>query len=835
MYPVKRHPLRGRVQLNKTLTAGTILCGDSLAGASGVCHFAGMVFRKLYKNSTLSEPMMFIRSFNPEFLRVLLSAAILSLLLISPGFSQVASDLLSGTGSVDQAETLPADTTSANPADTLPDKPTDSGLKDEYQEPLEEGFGEPAPDSAPVVAIQSPVRGRGLEKPEALELEKMVVTGTRTPRPLKQSPVSITVLTPQMVEAAPAKNLDDLLVGEKGVILKRAVGMGEGVPSDINIRGVPGALSAARVLIMVDGIPTNASGTPFLILNEIPVESVERIEVVRGPFSCLYGANAFSGVINVITKKGRGKAKVDLFGDIGSYLFLQGGTWVRGEKGKVSYSFNAGWRGTPNFVVNDSMLVRRGDTAWFRLAENYDYGDLRLQGNTSVNIDDKSTLTLHGRFFKSELGLGQASNINPHEDVIIKGQKALLAPIYRREVFNGGEFKAGAYFRQVIGDFYREGIIDEPGLVDTNWAPSYFQGISNDWQLEAHVYVPFGAVNQLTAGVDILNNNIDFGATVSRITNQPLKDSKAVTKGIRNTGVYVQDEININSRLFIVPGLRLDVYSETEGTLASTVKLSQPKTGWTLSPKIGVLFEVNEMLRLRSSAGRGFRPPSLSELYMSDLTVSSIAVLTSNSDLKPEVIWSYDAGVVVLPLTNLMLQADFFYNKMYSFITLRPERVRNGVFYVTFDNTREAMSYGIDAEAVVSVGEYLNTFINYTYTLSEDAKTLKTLDYIPTHRLNAGATYTKNLGHYKLSASFIEAYVGGRSYQDWEKWNEATLEPVRVSLDHYWRTDINLRCEYRQRVWAAVSAQNLFDKHFEEMGGFSAPGRFLSLKLGVSL
>jgi len=128
-------------------------------------------------------------------------------------------------------------------------------------------------------------------------LDEVVVTATRTERLRSQTPVSVTVIPSQEIAASPAVNLDDVLRTQTGIGVKRVVGVASGIPAMISIRGVP---SANRTLILVDGMPLNSSGTGFLSLNEIPIGAVERVEIVRGPFSSLYGANAFSGAINVI-------------------------------------------------------------------------------------------------------------------------------------------------------------------------------------------------------------------------------------------------------------------------------------------------------------------------------------------------------------------------------------------------------------------------------------------------------------------------------------------------------------------------------------------------------
>ena len=140
-----------------------------------------------------------------------------------------------------------------------------------------------------------------------VSLETMVVTASRTARLVSETPVSVSIITRNMIESSPAKTIEDLLITQAGVQVSRTVAIGEGIPSNIIMRGIPGSLVATRVLILVDGIPTNASGTPFLIVNEISLDAIERIEIVRGPCSSLYGANAVGGVINIITRNRFGR------------------------------------------------------------------------------------------------------------------------------------------------------------------------------------------------------------------------------------------------------------------------------------------------------------------------------------------------------------------------------------------------------------------------------------------------------------------------------------------------------------------------------------------------
>ena len=146
------------------------------------------------------------------------------------------------------------------------------------------------------------------------KLTDVVVTAAGYPQRRENIPASVTVVDGNDIESTPARNIDDVLRSVPGVSLLQTVGMGYGLPSQINVRGVPGQHA---VLVLMDGMPLNEALGGFMNISQAPVQSIKQVEVVRGPFSSLYGADAFAGVINMITLAPEDMPRGDVRGSMG--------------------------------------------------------------------------------------------------------------------------------------------------------------------------------------------------------------------------------------------------------------------------------------------------------------------------------------------------------------------------------------------------------------------------------------------------------------------------------------------------------------------------------------
>ncbi len=721
---------------------------------------------------------------------------------------------------------------------------------------------------------------------EITTLDKMVITATGVRRNIYETPAAVGTIDSFQIESSPSKSIDDMLQHETGVQMKRVTGIGEGIPSDIIIRGIPGALSATRTLVLVDGIPTNASGTPFLVVNQIPLEAVSSVEIVRGPQSALYGANAFSGVVNVLTKNGDGKpggavtletgwpfslAREMVLENTGiadaavtatreGYLNATG--LSEGGSERAGYLVNAGYTTVGNYLLSDSAFSRKSERTFRKTPENHDYHQVRLFCKGSYLPSENIALELHGRYLDSDLGFGKTDEILVDSsdttrrvayDIDMLGRTFLAAPRGRIRIGDDLHVRAEGYYRRVNAEFHNEELVSS-----SNWRPSHWKSHSDDWRVEVRAGYHGLKWNTPTIGIDYIRNTMFFGASTDRLTEERLKEPS--DGEISNVGIYIQDEVKILDQYHAVPGVRLDIHDGF---------------GATVSPKLNLGWSYSTSFSVHGSVGKGFRSPTLTELYMPPLRLNRDFALEPNPDLAPEYVWSFDLGAKTRPVSAVEFGVNGFYNHMTDLIVPGIDQ-SSGETRVSYMNSREAWSAGVETEFEIEIGQNLLVGGNYVFQQTRDEgateqrirlhdrlrkegtsprseATEVSLDYVPAHKGGLQIRGTWTLGEFDFRAGLDELLVGRRSFQDLEhvriaadpktgappdvryiaETGETIINPRSISLDPYARTDLHLSATRNQRWELGLNIQNLFDAGIEESRGTQLPGRLATVSVGV--
>jgi len=222
------------------------------------------------------------------------------------------------------------------------------------------------------------------ENPSRFELDEIVVTASAMEEPLNAVPRNITVVTREDIEQAPSKNVVDLLNREAGINLRSLFGTDK--QAVIDIRGM-GATAASDVIVMVDGIRMNSSDMSGADFSSIPLEMIERIEIVRGAGSVIYGSGAVGGVINIVTRKGTPHTETRLYAAYGSYDTRDTRAGMSGSVHDLGFHLTAGYYDSEGYRDN-------GDLTKKDVGGVFDYF-----------LTDMITLNLSGAYHKDDYGL----------------------------------------------------------------------------------------------------------------------------------------------------------------------------------------------------------------------------------------------------------------------------------------------------------------------------------------------------------------------------------------------------------------------------------------------
>ena len=639
----------------------------------------------------------------------------------------------------------------------------------------------------------------------------IVVTATRTRRQSLEVPASVSVIPGEQIGASAAMNVDDCLRQVQGISVMQVMGMSQGMPSQINIRGVPGE---NRVLVLADGLPLNEASTRFASINEIPLSSIKQVEVIRGPFSSLYGTDAFGGVINIITKGDLEEPGLGAHAGLGNFGYYSVGADAGGGSGAIKYRIDLENRSVDNYLARDYAIDRRYDYATEKyidtrsMPRNYDYSDSKILGKLSVDVGSDSSLSLYGRYFQSDMGYGQKdlSPIYPTpEDNVTKMRTALAGGMLNATYSPTLDLRIGGYFRHQTRELLGLDLLRMDGETQV-YSRSYSESASDEWQAECGGDLQIGKSHTVSGGVEVRRSSIDFSPLRESASNADFPGAVGAQNHVIDTGLFVQDEVKIGSKLKIIGGLRYD-HDSAFGSAAS--------------PRASAMYVLSDLTTVRASVGRAFRAPTLVELFQPPLSFGYVT-FNSNPDLKPEHIWSTDMEIEHKFSKTISGRVGLFYNDMDDLIS---DQASGAV--LTNVNIDQARSEGVEASAHWSMTDFARLSFSYTFQKAEDKNTGNDLEYIPRQSGSISLNIDRTLGNWRIEGSLTDNYVGRRGFSDWATGNW-------YELNAYWRTDLALKLDYKESYWLKVGVQNLTDAEYQEsMMSPLAPGRLAVMEAGA--
>ncbi len=565
------------------------------------------------------------------------------------------------------------------------------------------------------IELQVPTAGRteteiALE-PQPVAVGEVVTTVTKRELSSLETPVSVAVVEEEEIQLRVVDTAADAVAYTPSV---------QFIGEQLNIRGSSGYSRGAgsRVLMLLDGVPANAGDSGAINWDVIPLTEVERIEVMKGAGSALYGTSALGGVINVVTADPpedpitRVRLRAGFYDDppfsewiwsdqtlgYGSAELSHGrrlgdvGIWLRGGHAvDDGYRQNSDLKRT-NLAFQLGHEGDRDDWGLFGSWARERYG-ASLMWCTAGQCDDQQRLAFQ-----------PARVPDDALDDRTRSDKGRLHLTHRRRWSDHvGSFERLHYQRNDWQTDFGESVIGAT-------ANRLGGEVRLDWQSASWLYLTFGAEGTFT-GVEAEN----FFGSESGIEPKASHD-------LTDLALYTQGELGVTAWLALTAGARLDVGLLDGGSLTDPW-ISQ------VSPRLGAVLAPDRLTRIRASVGRGFRAPSADELFTATQVGGFLVV--PNDSLRPERSIAGEVGIQRLLAKWLSLDlAGFVYN-FEDFIEADTLLSPEGVL-IQFENLPEARVSGIEAVSRVSlIRDRLRGFVAYTYLDHEDKSTGQPLAYRP--------------------------------------------------------------------------------------------------------
>lgn len=663
---------------------------------------------------------------------------------------------------------------------------------------------------------------------ESSSLPEVVVTATKTEAKITEVPVNVTVITAEQIRQQEVKDLSDLLRKEAGVDITRSSPSGV---ATVSLRG--GDSAAQRSVVLIDGQPadfitTGVGGRTAIQL--VDPNNVERIEVVRGAGSALYGPGAMGGVVNVITKKGRAdkpETRVFIGGD--ALPSRTAGVSTSGGGKDVTYQFNAKWLDSNGYkAIPEPTPV----TQQLNL-QNVTWRDKSLGGRIGYWLTDRNELA----FSLNHLDTHNNDFGRPNTWATVKSTVyGLDSSNWIRDNYL---LTANVSYRDHQGDYDFDSFLStwNPDTTKTDIlrekATKLTAEVKNQWDINSSNRLLFGAAYAKDTA------DLKYWDAVGGTQN----DSR--TADVKNLGVYLQDEIRAGDKLFITAGVRYDRFDYalqyTNYTTAPTTAREVNKDWSTFNPRLAARYNITEVTSLRASAGKGFRAPDTYGL-MGQRQIPGVLDFRPNPDLNAEKSVNYDIGIDQQFGSGLSASLTAYRSEIKDAIVtmMRPEA---GFFVgvIQFQNIGEVHNTGLELELKKKFDDNWSAYGNYTYNVSEISADApagaigwpekgRKLNLSPVNKLAAGVVYTLPK---RLTARLDGRYVGDRYVPG------DTQNSPQNKLPSYFVADAKLTWYIpvnQNRMEISAGARNLFDRKYStRFIGEYEQARTVFVQLGYSL
>lgn len=646
----------------------------------------------------------------------------------------------------------------------------------------------------------------------------IVVTPSRTAQPIQRAGSAVTVITAEEIEKESVRDVSALLRRVPGVSLTQSGGPGH--TQTARIRGG----DVRHTLVLIDGIRANdptSTGREF-DFSTLVLAEIERIEVLRGPQSALYGSDALGGVVNIITRRGKGPPRAKLSVEAGSYGTKETKGGVSGGDGTVDYAFGFSAFDTAGF----SSFGHRIPRLRFVRPEGFEPDSARrfgVNGGVGVNVTDGVRVELGGStsFNRAQFDGFFDPAFSPFPDTPSRAA-SWLHNVHGRVIADsfGGALRntVTAYanrtdraFQNVsygeFGVFCGSSFFFGPA-VTTCRQDTFYRGDRKGAEYQGDLKL--GQLGLLSFGAKGEQDQADsFSQVLLPAMNPRLRDIAAEQT---TRSAFALHQITVFERLHLSLGGRLDDVRgvDTFATWRATAAYEVPETE----------------TKLRASAGTGAKAPSLFQLHSPDFGTAT---------LQPEESFGADVGIDQMLLDGrVKLSGTVFWNRYRNLIAFRspdfsvfpviPIGCRPNQIFGCYFNVARARTAGAELAAELNlVPQFLRLRVTYTALDAIDRTTGVRLARRPGHEGRFGLIITPLPG---LTIEPTVVYVGER----YDRGFDPTLPNARLAFERsklqpYGRLDIYAEYRVNETFSVFARAENLTNARYEEVQNFGTAGR----------
>jgi|SoiMethySBSTD1v2_1073268.scaffolds.fasta_scaffold04193_14 outer membrane receptor protein involved in Fe transport len=662
--------------------------------------------------------------------------------------------------------------------------------------------------------------------------ETVTVTPTRSEKRLGEVPVSVNVIEKEVIEQSPALVADDVLRQIPTFSLFRRSSSISTHPTTqgVSLRGI-GPSGVSRTLVMVDGVPFNDPFGGWVYWTRVPLESVDRIELIDGSSSSLYGNYGMGGVINIISDR-PARRSIDFKTQYGNHGSPKADFFASDVWGKFGAAVEGSYFDTDGFpivVANERGIIDNNATVTYK--------------NTNLKLDyrasDRLSAFVRFGYFKEDRVNAKVGEFNDTDWTSGGGGVRVQLPDtsdLQATVFADSNTFHSTFLAVNPAPYNNTALYPPRSIVrlatDQN-VPTDSFGTMVQWSRA------FGHLHSVSAGLDwkrvkgdSLEDAYVNGAIVTVGPTAPaVLNLRRVSGGTQHsTGVFLQDVITVN-KMVLTLSVRADNWKNFNGHINETSAATglpsagnrgdlEDKSDTVASPRVAALYRISDKVSVWGDVGYGFRAPTLNELYRQ----FSVGVLTTlaNENLGPERLFGGEAGVRLEATRNVSVRSTWYDN-----------RIKNPVANVTIATNRAQRQnlgrtrvHGWQNDAEARFGQYVRVSGGYLFNIAKVTEynpvpiagvavvdlTGKYLQQVPKHRGSFSIAY---MNPRYINASLSSTFFG-RQFDDDQN---ARIKPGETDpgLPAYGMVDISASRAIVRNLDVFFGVQNLFDREYYVM------------------